>query len=107
MISLAGNPYKDYSISLTGTIGDPTVAYTGPNLSVTTEFILRIKNPCLDPDFVKIVPNNLLNKTYSLGSYADLSPAGMQWNHAPFTVETYPVQHDQCGEISYEAFFND
>ena len=30
----------------------------------------------------------------------------MQWNHAPFTVETYPLQHDQCGEITYEAFFN-
>ena len=103
MISLAGDPYLDYSISLTGTISDPSVKLPNANQTVTTEFTLRIKNPCLDPDFVKIVPNDLFYMTYTLGSFA---PNGMEFEHNRFTVETYPVQHDLCGEITYEAFFN-
>ena len=103
MISLAGDLYIDYEITLTGTIGEPTVALPNASQSATTKFILRIKNPCLDPDFVKIVPNDLFFKIYSLGSFA---PNGMEFEHAPFTVETHPLQHNQCGEITYEAFFN-
>ena len=103
MIELAGDLYIDYKITLTGYISNPTSAPANADQSASTTFILRVKNPCLDPKYVKIVPNDLFYMTYTLGSFA---PSGMEFEHNRFTVETYPVQHDLCGEITYEAFFN-
>ena len=104
-MTLAGSAYKDYTITVSGTVGDSTTAGTINSIPTTSKFILRVKNPCLDPEFVQIVPNDLTYVTYALGSFADTSPQGYQWEFAPFTVETFPVQHDHCGEISYEVKF--
>ena len=89
---MAGDLYTDYTIVVSGMIGDSTTsARTVNTIPVTSKFILRIKNPCLDPEYVKIVPNDLFYMTYTLGSFADTVPRGMQWEHNRFTVETYPV----------------
>ena len=51
LIELAGDLYTDYTITLSAWIGDPTnvVASTTP---ATASFVLRVKNPCLDPEYV-------------------------------------------------------
>ena len=80
-MSLAGDLYIDYAIKVTGIISDPNrpdIATNSAN-SVTTSFNLRIKNPCLDPKYVKIIPSDLDHKTYELGSYKDSQPPGIGW----------------------------
>ena len=60
-MSLAGDLFTDYTIKVTGMIGDASAAGVIPDSanSVSTEFNLRIKNPCLDREYVKIIPNDL------------------------------------------------
>ena len=50
-ISLAGDLFTDYTITVTGMDGR-----LPPMSSASTTFVLRIKNPCHDPDYVQIVP---------------------------------------------------
>ena len=47
-LSLSGSSAKDYTITVTGTAGKTTFA------SDKAFFNLQLKNPCIDPDFVKI-----------------------------------------------------
>ena len=72
----------------------------------TASFDLKIKNPCINPEYVHIITNDLFYKTYTLGSFADMNPKGMMWDLVPFTYETYPVQHELCGELTYVVTFD-
>ena len=62
-------------------------------------FVLRIKNPCVDPDYVGVYDNPLPSKVYMLG---DLAPDGLIWQHTDF-FESHPV----CGATTYVAIFKD
>ena len=94
MIELAGDSFKDYAITVSASIGDPLQIPAGTNSApVTVTFVLRVKNPCLDPDYVEIIPSDIPLKTYALGSHGDTTPPGIRWEHAPFTVKTHPIDH--------------
>ena len=30
---------------------------------------------------------------------------GLQWSHGPFTLNTVPIDHDFCGDFTYESTF--
>ena len=47
-LSLAGSSFTDYTITVTGTIGNVVTK------SESSSFNLRIKNPCIDPNYVTI-----------------------------------------------------
>ena len=63
-MSLAGDLYTDYKIEITATNDDDITTAN----EIRASFDLRIKNPCLDPDYVKIIPSILPEKTYTLGA---------------------------------------
>ena len=52
-IDLAGNDAIDYTITVTGINIGVTSAASVANTLVRS-FVLRVKNPCLDPDFITI-----------------------------------------------------
>ena len=66
-IALAGNTFIDYTVTVTGmtSVSEETVSFT-----------LKVKNPCLDPELVHIIPSTLDNIVYNLGDFSDLSPIG-------------------------------
>ena len=84
---------------MTGTIGSTTP------LANSVTFNLVIKNPCIDPDYVKILPVALPTGTEYI--LHDFEPtAKFEFTHSPFTVDTKPlVGHSLCGPLSYEATF--
>ena len=81
-LSLAGEVSTDYTITVTADAGIVTF------LQDTAEFNLKIKNPCVDLDFVQInkeaLPTGL---TYALWDYEPV-PEGYKFTHDPFTVTT-------------------
>ena len=58
-------------------------------------FYLIIRNPCIDLDYVDIVPSREMND-YSYCLF-DEAPLGLTWTHAPFIVQTRPIEHSLCG----------
>ena len=95
-LSLSGLTSKSYSISVKGTAGRliPT--------SVTASFTLTIKNPCIDIAYVTIEKAELANIEYNLYSYDEL---GFQFVHDPFRINTVPISHSLCGQLTYESTF--
>ena len=77
-MSLAGDLFTDYTVTIAAIAGSPT-AGTVNSIPTTASFNLRVKNPCLNPEFVQIIPSDLLYVTYTLGSFADTQPIGLQW----------------------------
>lgn len=95
----SGNTFRDYTLQLTGVTG------TNNPVAVSTSFNLRVKNPCIDPDFVSIqtvpLPSGL---EYALFSFDATSR--MEFSHSSFIVVTSPIaSHTLCGPLSYEATF--
>ena len=67
-------------------------------------FYFVVRNPCIDRYYVDIVQKPMADYAYCL---YDEAPLGLQWTHAPFEVQTWPIQHTLCGEFAYEAYFMD
>ena len=66
--------------------------------------MLTLKNPCIDPAYVTIESMPLVIHSYDL---YDFDPTGLQWIHDPFNVNTVPISHTLCGDLTYEATFMD
>ena len=74
-------------------------------LQASTSFVLTLRNPCIDSNFVTIdkvdLPTNL---QYVLYDFDDT--LGYTFTHAPFKVTTRPlVGHSLCGNVYYHVFF--
>ena len=69
-------------------------------------FKLRIKNPCIDSNFVQIHPADLHLKqnSYTLFSNSATSPYSIL-THTDWEISTNPIAHTLCGTISYKATF--
>ena len=61
--------------------------------------MLKLKNPCIDSDYVTIQTNLLAAKNYALHETT------LAWTHDAFVINTAPITHTLCGELSYEATF--
>ena len=64
---------------------------------------MTIKNPCIDEDFVWIEKPVLLDKSYELYEH---DPAGYEFTHEAFTIQTSPIDHILCGGLTYTSTFN-
>lgn len=84
-VSMTANVYSFYAGSASGT-------------SVTETFDVTFKNPCLDKDFVEIIPPVLIPYKFLIGSLAPL-----KFNHAPFTIITMPITHTLCGGSTFDS----
>ena len=92
---LSGDDYIDYTV---------TVKASGYSRHLQTSFNLRIKNPCIDPDFVEIVaPATLDPLEYAIDEDALLFPP-----HEEFVIVTKPdSSHGLCGtEVSYTGCYD-
>ena len=65
-------------------------------------FTLTLKNPCIDPTFVTIETSVLLNQFYELHEH---DPIGFQFTHDPYTIQTVPITHGLCGDLTYTSTF--
>jgi len=83
---------------VTGTAGNDV------SKTATASFILTIKNPCIDPNYVTIQTKPLNDQNYDL---YDLAPNGLQWIHDAFVLNTLPFSHTLCGGFTYKATFKD
>ena len=96
----AGNLFFDYTITLKAQMG---VLNT---VEAQSSFTLTLRNPCVDPLFVKIdkvlLPSDL---TYAL--WEGDPGTGVQFSHDPYLVSTTPlVGHSLCGEVDYAVLFD-
>ena len=78
---LAGKNCTNYTVTVQAKTGvvEP--------VSNTSDFTLTLRNPCIDPAFVKVTMVPLTNQTYIL-HYFNLT--GYEWTHPPFQVVTLP-----------------
>ena len=95
-VAIAGYGFIDYTVTVTALLVDDNGNFLNEAIS---SFNLRVKNPCVDPDYVGIHASPLPSKVYTLGS---LAPAGLMWEHAEFFES-----HSICGPITYQAVFLD
>ena len=95
-LSLSGPTSITYEVTITGTAGNVN------SKTAEATFKLIIKNPCIDPAFVKIEKAILLNKIYELYEH---DPLGLQFVHDTFTIETEPISHILCGSLVYDSTF--
>ena len=61
---------------------------------------LSFKNPCKDPDFVKIVPSTLPEIDYVILSGEQSTKTDA------FTLEINPETHNLCGPLKYTAYYD-
>ena len=59
-----------------------------------------MKNPCIDPSFVK------LEGKFEGNNYI-LFEDPLEWSHETYNLVTSPIDHNLCGPITYKAFFMD
>lgn len=73
-------------------------------MSDSRKFDLNFNNPCIDTEFVNILPPNplLQDQDYIIHATAELFPV-----HEPFKVSTVPIGHEFCGDLTIVAKFND
>ena len=68
-------------------------------------FNLRIKNPCIDSDYVIINQTALpVGQKYILHDYK--LAGGYKFAHNSFLIVTSPITHSLCGALTYSATFN-
>lgn len=91
--TLKVSPYaKDYTVTFKGSSSS---AFTGATyaLSQTLSFVLKVKNPCVDPAY-----NTITTPTSSQISYT-ISQAAVQVNYAT----GFAVTNSLCGSITYSV----
>ena len=87
-----------YSVGTRISVQSP---YLSSGVSLTNTWTLTLKNPCIDPNFVTIIPTSQLDPLeYFVGS------GESTYEHGEFVVETSPDLHDLCGTVSTEGFLN-
>jgi hypothetical protein len=62
----------------------------------SASFVLTVKNPCIDPDFVTITAPTMLNLSYIIGTVGKSFAV-----HESSTIVAAPATLALCGEISY------
>ena len=87
-------PNQSQEFVITGTSGDK---------SASRSIIVVFKDPCIDPNYVTVIPATLVDQEYTLSTNA---PNGLQYTHDAVTYTTSPIQHTLCGEATYTATFN-
>ena len=80
-ISLSGPVSTDYVITVKAESGNVV------KKSDSASFILKLKNPCIDPNYVSIQKAVLQDQRYELYEF---DPTGFVFTHVPFTVVTQP-----------------
>ena len=86
---MSGQTYRDYTVKVIGSVGTQ---------SHEEHFNLRLKNPCIDSDFVYLqAPAE--EKTYVIHAEE------LEWRHEEFIVVTQPIEHNLCGDLTYEVTF--
>ena len=66
-----------------------------------SRFNLRIKNPCIDPFFVTIQTISFLSERHTYVIHDE----ELEWQFEEFSVATYPIEHDLCGDLSYRVIY--
>jgi hypothetical protein len=69
----------------------------------TAEFTLTIRNPCIDPQYVKIIPSDppsgIIDYTMFTGMHSKVFHS-----QEPFKLETKPIEHNLCGILNYPGY---
>ena len=83
------------------------MAVTGTTTIVEARvsFGIRVINPCNLPDYVSIKKPPLQQEIidYILSSAPDKN--GLSFEHEPFIVSTFPIEHTLCGTLTYAPTF--
>ena len=95
---LSGADFIDYTVSVTGEAGNVTPT-TG-----SSSFILKVKNPCIDPAYLTIDTSPLpVGETYILHDFDQTSK--YDFTHTAFVINADPSVEALCGKLSYAASF--
>ena len=97
MFSYTGdlNYVGSYTVDVIGNVNDVENSFT---------FTLSLKTPCDQADFVQIVAGPMTTTyDYIVTDYSVMAP--FEITLADATVVTSPIQHDFCGPIKTEVFF--
>ena len=95
----AGASSTTYTLSVTYNV----LAYDGSvATSETVSFDLKIKNPCLDSEFVTIVTADVPDTDYRITDPAKTTPP-----FPAFTYTTQPGTHQLCGTFTYTVTDSD
>ena len=73
---------------------------SGQTKTSSTEMNLTVKNPCVDQNFVSIVGSPLNALQYDINTGPNAYAA-----HTEFTVNTVPIVHMLCGDLTYSATY--
>ena len=96
---LCGLASTDYTVTVTGTAGNVV------ETSGSASFLLKLRNPCIDPAYITINQVPLpVGEQYILHDFKVVG--GYTFFHDPFDIVTLPFQHDLCGGLTYTATFN-
>ena len=96
---LCGLASTDYTVTVTGTAGNII------ETSDSADFILTLRNPCIDPAYITINQVPLpVGEQYILHDFKAVG--GYTFTHTPFDIVTLPFQHSMCGGLTYTATFN-
>ena len=93
----SGSDSTDYTVTVTGSAGSVD------SRSEVTTFVLTVANPCIDSNFVLVVEPPLLPMQYTLFNGA---PDGQAFIHAHSSIQTSPITHSLCGDLSYSFTFS-
>ena len=63
-------------------------------------FVLTLRNPCIDPDYITILKLPIFREMYTLFDE-------MEWAYPTNTYETRPIGHSLCGGLSNSVIFID
>ena len=95
-LDFCGASSKDYTITVIGTAGEEVT-----ETSASPTFVLTVKNPCIDSDYL------VINKApLPVGKQYILHDNTLNIIHDPFTIVTSPITHTLCGDLYYTATFN-
>lgn len=91
-LALSGPTETNYQVVLTGISG---------TFEASEAFTLTIKNPCIDPNFTVIEMPSLSDHVYRINE------PEISFTHGLATLLTFPVPHQLCGELAYDALWAD
>jgi hypothetical protein len=105
---LAGTTAPGFSTDYTMTVGATILQSDGVTTtshSTTANLVLTIKNPCVDDDYLDVVPlSSLPDYYYTL--YDEVNEGSPvvynSWTHAPFTIVSSANLGGICGSLVYE-----
>lgn len=99
-LHLAGHPTtteRSYEITVTYETFSPWKS--APTSTGSNTFDWLIKNPCVDPNYVQILPTNITDQNYIVFDEPKT------FYHSDFVVQTTPVSHSLCGALTVNALY--